>query len=317
MKANFFSAVFTVGCVMLTLSGFSQQKYQQNKSKEEIVISRNPSDSGKTIIEIDSNMVTINGQPLSDYKGDIKVFKRNFMGGNGNSFFPYDPHNFMLQNNSGNAFLGVLSAKTAKGAVINNVLDNTSAEKAGLKKGDIITKVNDKEIASPDDLRNAIESYKPGDEVTIHYLRNDKQNSVKVELGKNSANVQSFNEDLLDQLRNGNNYNFRMLPMPRGNFDFNFNDNRPRLGLEIQDTKDSSGVKIQSVLSGSPADKAGLKEGDIITEMNGEKVNDVDKVMSEIKNAGKNNDYKIKVLRDKKEMNFEVSVRRPLKTTNI
>ncbi len=89
------------------------------------------------------------------------------------------------------------------------------------------------------------------------------------------------------------------------------------MGLEIQDTEDSSGVKIQRVLPDSPAGKAGLKQGDIITEMNGEKVNNVDKVRSEIHNAGNNSEFKIKVLRDKKEMNFDVILHRPLKTTNI
>jgi serine protease Do len=108
-----------------------------------------------------------------------------------------------------------------------------------------------------------------------------------------------------------------MLPMPRRNFDFNFNNDRPRLGLKIQDMEDSSGVKIQNVISGSPADKAGLKEGDIIKEINGEKVTNVDKVMSEIRKPENKSDYKIKVMRDNKEMNFEVPVHRPLKTTNI
>lgn len=320
MKANFLPATLTVGCVMLVASGFSQQRQPKINKHEEIVISRNPSDSGKMIIEIDSNVVTINGQPLSDYKGDVKVFKRNFMGGNRDNLFSPGPQTFMFHQNSGSAFLGVLTAKTDEGAVINNVLDNTSAEKAGLKTGDIITKVNDKEIASPSDLKDAIRDQKPGDEITITYLRDDKKKTVKLELGKTPANVRGFNglnEDLMDQLRNGNNYNFRMLPMPRGNFDFNFNDDRPRLGLKIQDMEDSSGVKIEDVISGSPADKAGLKDGDVITEMNGKKVTNVDKVMSEIKKSENKSDYKIKVMRDNKEMNFQVPVHRPLKTKNI
>jgi serine protease Do len=317
MKANFLPAMLTLGCVMLAASGFAQNQPKVEKH-EEIVISRNPADSGKTIIEIDSNVVTINGQPLSDYKGDVKVFKRNFMGGNERNLFAPGPQTFMFHENAENAFLGVLTAKTDEGAVINNVLDNTSAKKAGLEKGDIITKVNDKEINSPADLRNAIRDFKPGDKIDIYFLRDGKKKSIEVELGKTPANVRNFNgwnEDLFNQFRNGNNYNFRILPMPRRNF--NFNNDRPRLGLKIQDMEDSSGVKIQNVISGSPADKAGLKEGDIIKEINGEKVTNVDKVMSEIRKPENKSDYKIKVMRDNKEMNFEVPVHRPLKTTNI
>lgn len=225
----------------------------------------------------------------------------------------------MFNNNPDAAFLGVYSAKTEKGVVINNVLDNSSAKKAGLQKDDIITKVGDKEITTPEELRNAIQAFKPGDKVMINYLRDGKKKSAEVELGKAPSMFKDFNsqlqKDLMNGFGNGNNYNFRMMPMPPQ--DFNFNNNRPRLGLQIEDTEDSSGVKVQNVLPGSPADKAGLKEGDVITEMNGEKINDVDNMMSKIHSADHSRDFKIKVLRDKKEMNFEVHLPRPLKSTNI
>ena len=319
MKTNFLPAILTICGAMIALNGFSQQKPQIRKN-EEIIIRKTPSDSGKTIIEIDSNVVTVNGQPLSDYNGDVTIMKRNFMGGaDGRNFFR-QPQAFMLNTNPDAAFLGVFTAKAEKGVVVNNVLDSSSAKRAGLQKGDIITKVGDKEIATPEELRNAIQSYKPGDKVTINYLRDGKKKSAKVELGKAPSMSKDFNSQLQKDLMNGfgnGNYNFRMMPMPPQDFNFNFNNNRPHLGLQIQDTEDSSGVKVQNVLPGSPADKAGLKEGDIITEMNDEKINDVDNVMSKINSADHNRDFKIKVLRDKKEMNFEVHLPRDLKSTNI
>ena len=323
MKAIFLQATFTICCTMMGLQGFSQEKPSRINKNEEIIIRKNPSDSGKTIIEIDSNVVTVNGKPLSDYNGDVTITRRrNFMGGaNGNNFMT-PPRQFMFDNGNPNAaFLGVYTAKTEKGVVINNVLDSSSAKKAGLQKDDIITKVDDKEIVTPEDLRNAIQAHKPGDKITIYYLRDGKKKSVKVELGKVPSMANDMNseirKELMDRFGNGNNYQFRMLPMQPRNFDFNFDGNRPRLGMQIQDTEDSSGVKVENVLPGSPADKAGLKEGDIITEMNGEKVNDVDNVMSKIHNANRAKEFKIKVLRDKKEMNFDVHLPSTLKSTNI
>jgi serine protease Do len=320
MKTKFIPALFALAFSLTAFSGYSQKNLQEDRNQEQIVISRSPLDSGKTVIEIDSNVITINGKPMADYKGDVKVFKRNFVSGEDDRFFAGMSQNFMFQDNAEGAFLGVISAKTDKGAIINNVLDNSSAKKAGLEKGDIITQINDDIISSPADLKNSIESHKPGDEVTIQYLRDNKKMSVKLELGKTPANVQSFNglnEDLLNKLQNGNNFRYKVLTMQRGNFDFNFNNDRPRLGLQIQDTQDSNGVKIQKVLPGSPAEKAGLKEGDIITEMNGEKINDVDKIQSEIRNSENKTDYKVKALRNQKEMKFDIKVHRPLKTTNI
>lgn len=323
MKANFLPAVFTACFAMLAFNGFSQQMQQQFRKNDEIIIRKNANDSGKTIIEIDSNQVTVNGKPLSDYNGDITItHRRNFMGGANGRNFMTQPDELMLNDNPNAAFLGVYSAKTDNGVIINSVFDSSSAKKAGLQKGDIITKVDDKEISSPEDLRNAIQNYKPGDKVTINYLRDEKKKSVKVVLGKtpsmsNDLNMQS--QDLMNAFGNGNNnFNFRMLPMPPGNFrNFNFNNNRPRLGLQIQDTEDSSGVKVLNVLPGSLADKAGLKEGDIIKEINGEKVDDVDNVMSKIHSVNHKGDFKIKVLRDKKEMNFDVHIVPRLRSTNI
>ena len=68
---------------------------------------------------------------------------------------------------------------------------------------------------------------------------------------------------------------------------------------------------------GSAAEKAGLKEGDIITEMNGEKVSDVNNVRSEMIQAENKNDYKIKVKRDKNEKTFEVKIPKILKSIHI
>lgn len=319
MKTIFLPAIFTACCATFAVSGFSQLKQPRIQKNEEIIIRKNnPADTGKTIIEIDSNVVTINGQPLSDYNGDVTITRRrNFMGGANGGDFSRQPHVLMMDNNA--AFLGVYSTKTDNGVIINSVLDSSSAKKAGLEKGDIITKVGDKEITSPEDLRTAIQAYKPGDKVTINYLRDGHKKSAKVELGKSPATSKKFNielrKELMNGFGNGNNYNFRTPPMSPPHF--NFNNNRPRIGLQIQDTENNSGVKIQNVLPGSPADKAGLKEGDIITEMNGEKVNDVDNVMSKINGADHSGNFKIKVLRDKKEMNFDVHIPRPLKTTNI
>jgi hypothetical protein len=91
------------------------------------------------------------------------------------------------------AFLGVFvedvddydvsgSQKPDKGAVVSDVIAQTPAEKAGLQKGDIITRVNDNEISNGQQFREAIRSFKPGDEISITYLRDGKENKVAATL---------------------------------------------------------------------------------------------------------------------------------------
>ncbi|HET7116617.1 MAG TPA: PDZ domain-containing protein [Hanamia sp.] len=318
MKTVILSAIFTACCGLFATNGFAQKEQSQLKKNEEIIIRKNGDFPSKTTIQIDGNDITINGKPLADYNGNVTILKRNFMGGDENNLFS-PGQNLTVFGNSNTAFLGVLTAKTDKGAIIKNVIDESGAQKAGLKDDDIITQFGDKEITSPDDLRNAVQSYKPGDEVTMYYLRDGKKNSVKVDLGKSpNAGPMTYNMDslrnIMGQYFRGNN-NFIMPPMP-GN-QFYFHNNRQRLGIEIQDTENGNGAKILNVKQGSAAEKAGLKTGDIITQINGEKINDANDVRSQIMQNENKNDFKIELKRDNKDMNIEVHIPKVLNSINL
>lgn len=310
MKTFFMAAAFTACCGLVTTNGFAQKEQSQLNKNEEIIIRKNNDAPSKTTIVIDSNNITINGKPLADYNGDVTVFKRSFPGGYGNSFNSPN-QSLTLFGNSNKAFLGVLTAKVDKGVVIKNVIDESSAQKAGLKDDDIITKFGDKEITTPDDLRNAVQSYKPGDKVALYYLRNGNSNEAKIELGKTpGSGPMTYNLDslrnMMGQYFNENHYNFRMPQMP-GN-QFYFHNNRTRLGIKIEDTENGNGAKILNVEQGSAAQKAGLKAGDIITQINGEKIKDANDVRSQIIQSENKNDYKIELKRDNKNMNIEVHI---------
>lgn len=317
MKTIILSAMFTACCGLFSNNGFAQNEQPQSRKNEEIIISKNGDDPSKMLIEIDSNNITINGKPLSDYNGNITIMKRNFMGGSGNNFMNMPDANFTPFTNSDKSFLGVLTAKSDKGAVIKNVVDGSAAKKAGLQEGDIITKAADKEITSPEDLRNAIQDMKVGDNITLTYLRDGKVHTQKVELGKNENNTITLNSNNLQGMMGNmplNNPNFRMPQMPRS---FNYFNNRPKMGMKIEDTENGNGVKVLDVEQGSAADKAGIKKDDIITEINGEKVNGVNDVMLQINQSANKSDYKIKAKRDNNEMNFDVLIPKVLKKINV
>lgn len=319
MKTIFLSAMFTACCGLFSLNGFAQNEQPQSKKNEEIIIRKNGEAPSKMLIAIDSNNITINGKPLSDYNGDVTIMRRNFMGGENNNF-SIPGQGVTMFNNNDKAFLGVLTAKTEKGALIKNVVDGSAAKKAGLEEGDIITKVNDINISSPEDLRNAIEAKKVGDNVTITYLRDGKVHTQQAELGKNENDVITLNPNNMQGMLGNNipfnNYNFRMPQMPRS-YNFNHFNERPKMGLRIEDTENGHGVKILDVEQGSAAAKAGLKKDDIVTEINGEKVNDVDDVMSQINQSPNKNDYKIKAKRGDNEKNFDVIIPKVLKKINL
>lgn len=308
MKQIFLTATMALGSFFLFTNAFSQKKDSQVIKKEEIIIQTDGDKTTKTIIEINGDDVKVNGQPLKEYKGaDVKVMRRKAMVANSNNFLKRPDFNFNLNKNENRTFLGVMTQKNDKGSVIKSVTKGSSAEKAGLKENDVITKFGDKPINDPDDLAEVVKTYKPGDEVTVSYLRDNKKKSAKVILGKsdNFASAYSFKLDSLNSL-------FFKMPeiknlggLDRRYFKM-FNEDKPQMGIEIQDTENSSGVKILNVAAGSIAEKSGLKQEDIITEVNGNKITNVQGIRSEMANSNNGDTYHLKLKRENKEISVDV-----------
>jgi putative serine protease PepD len=80
------------------------------------------------------------------------------------------------------AYLGISIDATASTARVADVKPSTPAAKAGLKAGDVVTALDGNEIGSGDDLTRAIDSHKPGDEVTLTYRRGGSEHTVQLTL---------------------------------------------------------------------------------------------------------------------------------------
>jgi Do/DeqQ family serine protease len=77
-----------------------------------------------------------------------------------------------------------LGIKQSTGVLVNKVSKNSGAEKAGLKKDDIITKLDEKSILSFADLTSYINTKRPNDEIKVGIIRNDKNITIPVKLTK-------------------------------------------------------------------------------------------------------------------------------------
>jgi len=78
-----------------------------------------------------------------------------------------------------------LPKKVKSGVVIMKTERNSSAERAGLKKFDVITKLNDVVVSDSSDLRNALYQFNVGDTITVTYYRDGKEQTVKIKLQSN------------------------------------------------------------------------------------------------------------------------------------
>jgi membrane-associated protease RseP (regulator of RpoE activity) len=152
--------------------------------------------------------------------------------------------------------------------VIEHVVENSPAERAGLKENDRILAVNTDKIRGYDDLIAALRKYKPEETVNIQYEREGKTAITKVTLTKKKRVDYTSDE-------------FRMMDdgccKEKWSETFKELKDRPRLGVEVGEKNNLKGALLTKVYEKSGAAEAGLQQGDIIYEMDGKAItNDKD-----------------------------------------
>lgn len=322
MKNYVFAAAIALSMLLLNNAVLAQDKEDKSKNKmgeyDEIIIKRKDAGKdGKVTIEIKDGEVKVNGKSIEDYDDDnLSVRRKRAVTYGLSSSSPFRSQDLNFGNGQNfvfgedRPFLGVTTDEGAGGAKITGVTSKSAAEKAGLKKGDIITKINNETVSDHEDVTKAIGKLKPEEKVTITYKRDGKENKATATLGKrNSSSIYT----------------------PNGDFDFDFNmgpdghhldrvltyGGRPRLGIKAQDTEDGKGVKVLEVDEGSAADKAGIKENDVITEFEGQAVNSADALASASREAKDKSALKIKLNRGGSSQTVEVKIPKKLKTANL
>jgi serine protease Do len=160
----------------------------------------------------------------------------------------------------------------ASGAVASQVVSGSPAADAGLKTGDVLREIDGQKIANGSALQVIVSQTAPGTTINLGILRSGKPETLKVKVGEYQAKSgQAENEEGGEK--------------PHG-----------RLGLTIAplDEEDraqlklpagSKGVAVESVRGGSPAEDAGLAEGDVILEINRHTVNSPEEFAREVKAA--------------------------------
>jgi serine protease Do len=306
----------------------------------EIVIRQTGDKDAKITLEIKNGDFFINGKPLEKFDDqNIVIEKRKLDEDNveGQDAFALSPfredrmNEDMLQRNLENrdrqkrmensiqvrinsAFLGVSSRKAEKGgATVLEVTKGSPAEKAGIKKGDIITKINETKIESPESLYETVHSLKPGDKVKILFSRDGKDQTVVATLEKSDQLSKNFNYNY--------NYKFKMPPMPEMD-GMQFGDvwatRAPKLGIKAQDAEDGKGVNVLEVQDSSAAAKAGLKKGDIILQLDGSDVNNTNELLDQFQEARQKSPViKFKIIRGGVSQEIEVKIPRKLRTAEL
>ena len=316
------------------------EKYGQKGEKGVVEISTKPKyktvlDTSNITVTINGDEIMLNGEKVNANDPRLKRIKRiNVLRAPGPPPPPPAPMN--------EAFLGVSTKATEDGAQVVEVSEESPAAKAGLKEDDIITKINNEAIDGPAELFEQIGKFKPEDKITVEFLREGKSIKKEVILAKNKmpaiARAQSPMEELNMNLEGLNKelevYNFDAENFNKRGENFNRNFKRgfalpnlpnlegidvmskkPKLGISIEDLEEGHGVKIKTVNSGSPAEKAGLKVGDIITTVDKHEVKEVNDIKWQYFEAGQN--IKIGIIRNKENKIIEVKIPKKINSADL
>ena len=167
-----------------------------------------------------------------------------------------------------------------KGALVERVIPNSPAAKAGLKSGDVIVAIDGRSVGSEGELREVLLTHKKGDKTTLEVARGSKREKLDVTLGGQVAlgpgGVFAGPEDYeLFRGRMGEGFN-------RGEPYVMMFPGTPRLGVSVlpmtDDLRDyfgvehGKGVLVSAVTKGSAAERAGLRAGDVVLTVDGQPV---------------------------------------------
>ncbi|HZS44859.1 MAG TPA: PDZ domain-containing protein [Blastocatellia bacterium] len=230
----------------------------------------------------------------------------------------------------GGSFLGVFTEDNDKGVVVTRVIKDSPADKAGLKKDDIIVGFDNDQVTSVRKLNRLISEAAPGQKVNLSVTRDGSKQTLSVTMGKrqdypqvftyNGNGFEVFNQaqearDRVQAFRDQLQQNGQWYSTDGNQFFFGPGVSR-RIGVtttelseqlaEYFGVKDKHGLLIQTVSENSPASKAGLKAGDVITEVDGDKIETTGDLTRAI-NRKEDGEIKVTLVRNKSSMTVNLT----------
>ena len=150
---------------------------------------------------------------------------------------------------------------TMEGIYIAEVVEDGAAENAGLKEGDVITHIDGQKISKFGELQNVIAQKRPGDKVTVNYLRKKAKKTATLTLKNEQGNTKVVKNADLDVLG--------------GQF-------KPLSDAQKQELGISGGLQVIKV-SGGKLKEAGIPQGFIITKINDRNIKTIDDLQKIVK----------------------------------
>ena len=157
------------------------------------------------------------------------------------------------------------SIKEIKGVYVNGLTNGGSAEEAGIKEGDVITKVGDATVNNVPELQEQVGRYRPGDKVNVTLKRNNQEKVVPVVLKNKNGNTDVVSKPKIE-----------VVSTLGATFEEVNETEMKKLNIQ-------NGLKITKLTAGKLL-SAGLKVGFIITNVDKKKISSIDDIKTSLEN---------------------------------
>jgi C-terminal processing protease CtpA/Prc len=250
---------------------------------------------------------------------------------------PGDEDSMVVLGDGGASWLGVesqeISSEKAKelklpaerGVLLERIVPDSPAAKAGLKDNDVVTEINGQRVEGAAQFRRMIHEIPAGRSAQFTVWRDGRAQTLTVTLGKSEehGNMWFKTAPRAFSFQLPNIEVPEVAPMPDMDWEGYgvLAGSRPRLGIDAEDLSgqfgayfgapDGEGVLVREVNSGSPAEKAGVKSGDVITSLNGERIRSLGDLREKLAGKREEKTVKLGVLRNKSEVSITVELPPP------
>lgn len=214
-----------------------------------------------------------------------------------------------------------LKLPAERGVIIAAVTPDSPAAKAGLQENDVVTEVDGQQVEGTAQFRRMIREIPAGRTVQLRVYRNGSPQTLQATLGAAEQGVREW-----DHAAPGT-FTFHMPdmpeipPMPPMEWNATMWPVHPRLGIEAEDLNgqlgayfgapDGEGVLVRGVGSGTPAEKAGLRAGDVITAVERKRVRTMGDLREQLAASRKAKSVQVSVLRNKAPLTVTVELPAP------
>ena len=221
-----------------------------------------------------------------------------------------------------------LKLSAERGVLLGKIVPDSPAAKAGLKENDVVTEINGQRVEGAAQFRRMIHEIPAGRSIQLSVWRDGRTQTISATLGKSQERRRAMKM----VAPTPGTFAFRMpeipeIPSMEWNGNMLFGGGQPRLGIDAEDLSgqlgtffgapDGEGILVRDVNSSSPAEKAGVKAGDVITSLNGERIRTVGELREKLsaKHGDKDRTVKLGVLRNKSEISLTVELPAPAERT--